>query len=65
MFKNFLDKAKSAIDEMDQKLQTATKDLQKKKPAEYDASYFTFTLEGGPLHSSRLTAVARVKAGIF
>lgn len=66
MFKNFLDKAKSAIDDVDSALKLANIGGSQNKPKkllEYDASYFTFQLEGGPLHSSKLNAVAKTKAG--
>ncbi len=67
MFKNFLDKAKSAIDDVDNALKLANlsgSQVKAKKAVEYDASFFTFQLEGGPLHSSKLNAVAKIKAGI-
>jgi len=70
MFKNFLDKAKSAIDDVDQAIKLAavvgTTNIAKlKKQPEYDSTYFTFQLEGGPIHSSKLNAVAKIKAGNY
>ena len=62
MFKNFLEKAKSAIDDIDVAI-TKVQQQTKGKKFEYDASYFTFILEGGPLHTSQLNAIARVRAG--
>lgn len=63
MFKNFLDKAKSAFDDADISKHVATP--KNKKPIEFDASFFSFALEGGPLHTEKLTAVGRIKAGEF
>lgn len=64
MFKNFLDKAKSAFDDADKHGITTPKG--KKMPViEFDASFFSFALEGGPLHTSRLTAVGKIKSGFF
>lgn len=64
MFRNLLDKAKSAIDDVDQAIKLAGGSGSKqKKQFEYDSSYFTFQLEGGPIHSSKLNAVARIKTG--
>ena len=61
MFKNFLDKAKSAFDDDKHNITTP----KGKKIIEFDASFFSFALEGGPLHTSRLTAVGKIKSGFF
>jgi len=65
MFRNLLDKAKSAIDDVDNaiKLASVGNNAKQKKQLEYDSSYFTFQLEGGPIHSTKLIAVAKIKAG--
>ncbi len=69
MFKNLLDKAKSAIDDVDNAIKlagvgAASLNLKTKKQPEFDSSLFTFQLEGGPIHTSKLNAVAKVKSGI-
>lgn len=62
MLQNFLVKAKSVIEDMDR---TLTETANPKSPTkfEYDDSFFTFQLEGGPIHSEVLTASARIKYG--
>ena len=62
MFKNLLDKAKSSIENIDITLKNGN-NPKAKKLLEYDANYFTFTLEGGPLHTTIVKATAKIKAG--
>lgn len=64
MFKNLLDKAKNAIEDIDITLKNGN-NTKAKKLMEYDANFFTFALEGGPLHTTTVKAVAKIKTGSY
>lgn len=61
MINNFLEKAKSVIDDVNRNLQSPTG--KGRHSFEYDDSYFTLQLNGGPLHTDLLTVQAKIKEG--
>ncbi len=58
-FNNLLEKAKSVIDDVNKNLNSPSL----KNPSQYDDTYFTIALKGGPLHTDLLTINATVAEG--
>jgi hypothetical protein len=64
VLKNWLDKAKSKMNEISLKDESPRKG-EKRSFTQIDETYFTFELEGGPKHTELLVASARIKEGIY
>jgi hypothetical protein len=60
-FKNFLDKAKKKAEQFAEEI--AIKPTEKKL-IEYNETFFSFKVEGGPKHTDMLVAAAKIKEGI-
>lgn len=63
MIKNLLGKAKSVLDEVESTLKSP--DSAESKHFNYDETYFTFSLTGGPIHTELITASAKIRQGIL
>jgi len=63
MIKNLLGKAKSVLDEVESTLKSP--DSSESKHFNYDETYFTFSLTGGPIHTELLNASAKIRQGTF
>ncbi len=60
-FKNFIDRAKKQINE---RVKDDSPVKIGKNEAQFDESFFTFQLQGGPKHTELLVASARIRDGI-